>query len=67
MCRSYVAPEAEGALADLLLDMAHALDPEHAERVVIGPVDFGANPSTEPRAHRAGVFVTFSSYEELPL
>lgn len=48
MCRSYIAPEAEEALADLLLDMAHALDPEHAESVVIGPVDFGANPTAQP-------------------
>lgn len=47
MCRSYVAPTAEQALADLLRDMVVALSPEHPERVVIGPVDFGANPSPE--------------------
>lgn len=41
MCRSNVAPEAAHLLAELLLDVATALEPEHPERVVIGPVDFG--------------------------
>lgn len=35
-------PEAHALLADVLLDIATALDPEHPERVVIGPVDFGS-------------------------
>lgn len=43
MCRgaSHVHREAQAALADLLYDIASALDPEHPELVVIGPVDFG--------------------------
>lgn len=52
MCRSAVTPEAESALADLVLDMAKALDPEHPERVVIGPVDFGGNADSASRALR---------------
>lgn len=43
MCRSEVIPEAEHALAELLADIARALDPEHPELVRIGPVDFGAH------------------------
>lgn len=38
-----MAQEAQDALADLLRDICAALDPEHPERVVIGPVDFGAS------------------------
>lgn len=49
MCRSFVAPQAEHALAELVLDMAKALDPEHPERVVIGPVDFGGNDDRRSR------------------
>lgn len=41
MCKANVQPEAEQALADVLRDICVALDPEHPERVVIGPVDFG--------------------------
>lgn len=41
MCSSNVKPEARKAMADLLRDMAAALDPEHPEAVQVGPVDFG--------------------------
>lgn len=43
MCRSNVAPEAAHLLAELLHDMAAALEPEHPERVLVGPVDFGGS------------------------
>lgn len=44
MCRGtdHVIPEARPVLADLLLDIATALDPEHPERVIVGPADFGS-------------------------
>lgn len=43
MCRgsAHVTEEARPLLADLLADMCKALDPDHPERVVVGPVDFG--------------------------
>lgn len=34
---------AQALLADVLADICAALDPEHPERVVIGPVDFGGD------------------------
>lgn len=43
MCVVNVRPEAESLLAELLLDCARALEPEHPELVVIGPVDFGSD------------------------
>lgn len=43
MCRgaAHVTEEARPVLADLLADICKALDSEHPERVVVGPVDFG--------------------------
>lgn len=45
MCRgaAHVHPGAEHLLAELLHDIAVALDPAHSEAVVIGPVDFGGD------------------------
>jgi hypothetical protein len=44
MCRGaeHVHQDARQAVADLLHDIAAALDPEHPELVVIGPIDLGA-------------------------
>lgn len=44
MCRGadHLIPEAHPVLADLLLDIARALDPEHPDLVIVGPVDFGS-------------------------
>lgn len=43
MCRGveHVHDEAKALLADLMHDLCAALDPEHPESVVVGPVDFG--------------------------
>ena len=43
MCRGvdHVHPDARQAVIDLMFDLCRALDPEHPERVRIGPVDFG--------------------------
>lgn len=49
MCRSNVKPQATPLLVELLQAMALALEPEYPERVVIGPVDFGDEPSPHGR------------------
>jgi hypothetical protein len=41
MCRNNVTPKAQEPLARLLAEMAAALEPDHPETVLIGPVDFG--------------------------
>lgn len=47
MCRAEITPNAEAALADLLHDIVTALEPEHPELVVVGPVDFGADDKAD--------------------
>jgi hypothetical protein len=54
MCRTDIKPQAVGALAALLKDMAAALAAETGvdlSLVRVGPVDFGADPD-EPVARR---------------
>lgn len=46
MCECNVQPEAAGALAALLRDIAEALAPGNRESVVVGPVDFGPEQYT---------------------
>ena len=43
MCTNEVSEDAAELLAELLRDMAQAIEPDHPEDVLIGPVDFGSH------------------------